>query len=112
VRRILATADAHYRAADRGIPLLPRSCRFAIRASRLIYSRIGNAIEQNGHDTVTRRAHVSLPHKLALIARAAPVLLSNFDETVRRSTGPADASLARLVAQVGLPVPRALAEPG
>src|SRR5205823_963941 len=35
VRRLLARADAHYRAADRGVPLLPRGCRFAIASSRL-----------------------------------------------------------------------------
>jgi phytoene synthase len=103
VRRLLARADAHYRAADLGIPLLPRGCRFAITASRLIYSRIGRAIQKNGHDSVTRRAYVSLPHKLALVARASLSLFRGPGERELHSVGPADAALSPLLAACGLP---------
>lgn len=107
VRRLLARADAHYRAADLGVPLLPRSCRFAIASSRLIYSRIGDAIARQGHDSITRRAYVSLPHKLALVGRATCAFWSVAGRRVRASVGPADAPLARMLAEVGLPPRRA-----
>jgi phytoene synthase len=105
VRRLLERADAHYRAADLGVPLLPRSCRFAIASSRLIYSQIGRAIAQNGYDTVTRRAIVSLPGKLCLVARATGALFSSPGAASLASVGPADTALARLLAETGLPVP-------
>lgn len=111
-RRLLARADAHYRAADLGVPLLPRGCRFAIASSRLIYSRIGDRIGANGFDSVTRRAHVSLAGKLALVARATGALFSSAGAASLQSTGPADVQLARLVADVGLPVPQRLLTDG
>jgi len=113
-QRLLALADAHYRAADLGIPLLPRSCRLAITASRLIYSRIGKAIRNNGYDSITRRAYVSLPAKLGLVLAALPSLLSSAGPKNSESMGPQDAALGRLVQQAGLPVPpsvKLLAEP-
>ena len=110
VRRLLARADAHYRSADLGIPLLPRSCRLAIASSRLIYARIGDAIAQNGHDSVTRRAHVSLLGKLGLVARATGALFSTVTARQLESVGPADRALAPLLAEVGLPSSRALPE--
>jgi phytoene synthase len=100
VRRILERAEAHYRSADLGVPLLPRSCRFAIASSRLIYSRIGRAIARNGHDSVTQRAYVSLPHKLALVMRAFGALFGN---GVDRSPGPADGVIVPLLSQCRLP---------
>jgi phytoene synthase len=109
VKRLLARADAHYRAADRGVPLLPRACRFAIASSRLIYSRIGDAIAQNDYDSVTRRAYVPLGRKLLLVARATGALFSTESGCITHQ-GPADRKLARLVAEVGLPAPRLLAE--
>ncbi len=108
VKRLLARADAHYRAADLGVPLLPRGCRFAIASSRLIYSAIGDAIAQNGYDSLTRRAYVPLGGKLLLCGRA----LGAFFSSSRRSlvsSGPADAALSRLLVDVGLPAPRLLA---
>lgn len=103
VRALLARAEAHYRAADRGIPLLPRDCRPAICASRRIYAAIGAAIARNGYDSVTRRAFVSLPGKLWLAAGALPALFSTAGARERESTGPADALLAPLVRAAGLP---------
>jgi phytoene synthase len=70
VRRLLAAADALYDRAERGIAELPRDCRPAIQAARLVYAEIGREVEAAGHDSVTRRAIVRSQRKLALIARA------------------------------------------
>jgi phytoene synthase len=106
VQQLLARADGHYRAADLGVPLLPRSCRFAIRSSRLIYSAIGDAIAQNSYDSVTTRAWVPLPAKLWLVARSLAALFSSPPPT---STGPADAAISKMLVEVGLPAPKLLA---
>jgi phytoene synthase len=104
VKRLLARAETHYRAADAGVPLLPRGCRFAIRSSRLIYSAIGDSIADNGYDSITRRAFVPLAKKLWLVGRAL------FPNTAGAATvGPADAAISRLLVEVGLPAPRLLA---
>jgi 15-cis-phytoene synthase len=105
VKRVLARADAHYRAADLGVPLLPRSCRFAIASSRLIYSSIGDAIAQNSYDSVTVRAYVPLARKLWLVGRSLGAFFSSPPAT---STGPADAALSRMLVEVGLPAPKLL----
>jgi 15-cis-phytoene synthase len=111
VRILLARADAHYRAADLGVPLLPRGCRLAIASSRLIYSRIGAAIARNNHDSITQRAYVSLPRKLLLVTRATAAIFSSPGPREWESTGPADAALSRLVASTGLPTPPLLTQP-
>src|SRR5947209_2188628 len=92
VRAILARAEAHYRAADRGVPLLPRDCRFAIASARNIYSAIGGAIAKNGYDSVSQRAYVSLPRKLWLVARALPARFSSRSDAQAQAhaPGPAD----------------------
>ena len=71
VRRLLDEADALYRRADRGIAMLPRECRVAIRAARLVYSDIGRTIAAADHDSVTRRAVVPRSRKLWLLLRAS-----------------------------------------
>jgi phytoene synthase len=111
VRRLLARAESHYRAADRGVPLLPRGCRFAIASSRQIYSAIGGAIARNGYDTIRQRAYVPLSRKLMLVARSLGAPLSTGGARSRQSVGPADAALSRLIVEVGLPAPRLLAQP-
>lgn len=75
VSRLLDAAERLYRRADGGIPLLPVDCRIAIRAARLIYADIGRRIRRARMDSVTRRAVVSTPRKLILVARAADALL-------------------------------------
>jgi phytoene synthase len=104
-KALLARADGHYRAADRGVPLLPRDCRFAIRSARRIYSAIGGAIARNGYDSVSRRAYVSLPRKLALVAASLPARFGSDRDAARRAAdpGPADEALRTLVRAVGLP---------
>ena len=101
VRAILALADAHYRAADRGVPLLPSDCRFAIASARNIYSAIGAAIARNGYDSVSQRAYVSLPGKLWLVARALPARFRAARDA--HAPGPADELLRAQIHAVGLP---------
>ena len=100
VQRLLAQAAAHYRAADVGIPLLPRDCRLAIASSRKIYAAIGDAIAVNGYDSITRRAYVTLGGKLRLVASALPIVWSR---PLPPIVGPADDVLAPLVRAAGLP---------
>jgi len=71
VRRLLDEADALYRRADRGIAMLPRECKVAIRAARLVYSDIGRTIARADYDSVTRRAVVPRSRKLWLLLRAS-----------------------------------------
>jgi phytoene synthase len=70
VARVLATADELYRRAEQGVAALPRDCRPAIQAARLVYAEIGREIERAGLDSVSRRAVVSAQRKWALVARA------------------------------------------
>jgi len=104
-RAILERAEGHYRAADRGVPLLPRDCRFAIASARRIYAAIGDAIARNGYDSVSQRAYVSLPRKLLLVASAWPARFGKGGDAAERAAapGPADEALRALVRAVGLP---------
>ena len=71
VQRLLDAADRLYARAEHGIAALPRDCRPAIRAARLVYAEIGRELERSGLDSVTRRVVVSSRRKLALMTRAA-----------------------------------------
>jgi phytoene synthase len=71
VRELLALADTHYRAADRGIPDLPWRAALAVRAARSVYSAIGSRIAATGYDVSAGRAVVSRRRKLAHVAGAA-----------------------------------------
>ncbi len=105
VRRLLARADEHYRAADLGVPLLPRACRLAIASSRQIYAAIGEAVRANGYDSISTRAYVPLGRKLLLVLRASAALFSA-STPIRSlaSIGPADATLGAELRACGLPV--------
>lgn len=70
VSRLLAEADMLYERAALGIPALPRDCRPAIQAARLVYADIGREVERAGFDSVSRRACVSSQRKLGLMAVA------------------------------------------
>lgn len=70
VARLLAEADRLYQRAALGIAALPRDCRPAIQAARLVYAEIGREIERAGGDSVTKRAFVSSQRKLGLMAMA------------------------------------------
>jgi phytoene synthase len=75
VKRLLTVADELYTRAEQGIAALPRDCRPAIHAARLVYAEIGRQIERQGLDSVAMRAVVPRQRKLALIARAAGAVL-------------------------------------
>ncbi|MEI7463928.1 MAG: phytoene/squalene synthase family protein [Burkholderiales bacterium] len=70
VSRLLAEAETLYERAVLGIAVLPRDCRPAIQAARLVYADIGRAVERSGFDSVSRRAFVSSQRKLGLMAVA------------------------------------------
>jgi phytoene synthase len=70
VARLLAAADELYARAEHGIAELPRNCRPAIRAARLVYAEIGREVERAGLDSMSRRAVVSHQRKLTLITQA------------------------------------------
>lgn len=73
-RRLLVEAEHLYARADAGIADLPRDARVAIRAARLIYAEIGEAVAAAGYDSVSRRAFTSPQRKLWLLASATPAV--------------------------------------
>lgn len=75
VQRLLAAAQALYTRAEHGVAELPRGCRAAIMAARLVYAEIGVQLAREGLDSVNRRTVVSPRRKLALMARAASAAL-------------------------------------
>ncbi len=75
IKRVLRAAHLLYVRSETGIGALPRDCRAAIMAARLIYAEIGKEIERNGYDAVNYRAVVSRPRKWALVARAVSTYL-------------------------------------
>ncbi len=82
VARLLQAADVLYERSEHGIAHLPRDCRPAIRAARLIYAEIGRVLERAGCDSINHRAVVSGKRKLALLARASgAVLIAPADPT-------------------------------
>ena len=76
IERTLREADRLYARSDAGVAMLPRDCRMAIRAARLLYSNIGTELRRRGCDSVTTRAVVPGASKLKLLARANAALLS------------------------------------
>ncbi|MBT9486741.1 MAG: phytoene/squalene synthase family protein [Rubrivivax sp.] len=75
IERLLAAADALYLRAEHGIAALPRDCRPAIRAARLVYAEIGQQLRRSGHDAIGQRTVVPTRRKLALMARASAAAL-------------------------------------
>ena len=75
IDRLIKSADVLYLRSEHGIGQLPRDCRPAIRAARLVYAEIGRELEKAGLDSINHRAVVSGKRKLALIARATGAAL-------------------------------------
>ncbi len=75
IARVLAEAERLYARAECGVSGLPRSCRPAIQAARLVYAEIGHALRAAGLDSVQRRTVVPLSRKLGLLARASTAAL-------------------------------------
>jgi len=70
VARMLEHADALYQQSSQGIADLPRDCRAAIQAARLIYAEIGHQLVRSGLNSVDQRTVVSSTRKMALIGQA------------------------------------------
>jgi 15-cis-phytoene synthase len=75
VSRLLSVADELYARAEEGVAELPRDCRSAIQAARLVYAEIGRVVEQQGLNSVDRRAVVSGQRKFWLVALASTFLI-------------------------------------
>ena len=71
INRLIKAADVLYERSEHGIGQLPRDCRPAIRAARLVYAEIGRELEKAGLDSINHRAVVSAKRKLALLIRAS-----------------------------------------
>lgn len=70
IQRVLHEADLLYARGSLGIGNLPRDCRAAVLAARLIYAEIGNQLRRDGYNSVDSRAVVGSPRKLALLGQA------------------------------------------
>jgi phytoene synthase len=111
IERLLCEADRLYLQSTQGIASLPRDCRSAIMAARLIYAEIGEQLRRDGLNPVQHRAVVATSRKLSLLASAwlqsswlAPVAanlsaepLAAIDYLVRHCTAAAE-SLQELAA--------------
>jgi phytoene synthase len=75
IARLLAAADELYARAEHGIAALPRGCRPAIQAARLVYAEIGRELARSRFDSVSRRSVVSARRKAFLMARAVAALV-------------------------------------
>ncbi len=75
ITRLLAEAERLYARGECGVCDLPRDCRPAIQAARLVYAEIGHALEASGLDSVHRRTVVGTGRKLALLMRACGAVL-------------------------------------
>jgi phytoene synthase len=74
VARLLAEAERLYARAECGVADLPRSCRPAIHAARLVYAEIGHALAAAGLDSVRQRTVVGTRRKLMLLMRSCTAL--------------------------------------
>ena len=68
--RLLDEADQLYQRASSGIAELPKDCRAAILAARLIYAEIGHQLRRQGGNSVDQRTVVSSARKIALIGQS------------------------------------------
>ncbi len=71
VLRLLDEADRLYRQATLGVALLPRDCRAAILAARLIYADIGRQMRRQAIDPMQQRSVVPTARKLVLAGQAS-----------------------------------------
>ena len=109
IDRLIKAADVLYQRSEHGIGQLPRDCRPAIRAARLVYAEIGRELEKMGMDSVNHRAVVSGKRKLALLVRASgAALVAPADPTHHFAALPANQFL---VQSAKLPPGDAPAEP-
>lgn len=76
VARLLHIADELYTRAEEGVAELPRDCRSAIQAARLVYAEIGREVERAGLNSIDRRAVVSGQRKFWLVAKASTAAIA------------------------------------
>ncbi len=76
IERLLAEADRLYARGECGVSGLPRDCRPAIQAARLVYAEIGRTLQASGLDSVRQRAFVPTGRKLVLLLRACGAALT------------------------------------
>ena len=107
-KRLLEAADVLYQRAEQGIAELPRDCRPAIHAARLVYAEIGHQLVRNGLDSITRRTVVPRSRKLALIARATgAVFIAPAAQAHALAPLPAISYLVNAAAASLIPAPQA-----
>jgi 15-cis-phytoene synthase len=70
IARLLNAADTLYRRAERGVAELPRDCRPAIQAARLVYAEIGHELGRHHLDSISTRTVVPGSRKTWLMGRA------------------------------------------
>lgn len=63
-------AQGYYRVAERLVPLIQPAGKPTFRIMMRIYRGILDSIERNGYDVHSRRARVSTPKKLGIVAQA------------------------------------------
>lgn len=96
IDRLIKAADVLYERSEHGIGQLPRDCRPAIRAARLVYAEIGRQLEKAGLDSINHRAVVSGKRKLALLAKASgSALISPADPKMEFAALPANQFLVQ-----------------
>jgi 15-cis-phytoene synthase len=76
VARLLNVADELYARAEEGVAELPRDCRSAIQAARLVYAEIGREVERAGLNSIDGRAVVSGKRKFWLVALASTAAIA------------------------------------
>lgn len=64
MQSLIARARGLYAEAEKGIPMLPRRARKAVRLASVLYSRILDRIEANGYDVFSSRARTSKAEKI------------------------------------------------
>jgi 15-cis-phytoene synthase len=99
VARLLAEAERLYARAECGVIGLPRDCRPAIQAARLVYAEIGHALEAAGLDSVQRRTVVPTRRKLALLTRAVGALLKAPGHPIAAGAGSAPLPAVRFLVE-------------
>ncbi len=103
VRRLLVSADFLYARGGFGVATLPIFCRPGIDAARRLYAGIGRQVERAGGDSVSRRARVSAPRKLACVVRSLGAPLLQAEERV---SPPLAAAQFLVAAAASAPLPR------
>jgi phytoene synthase len=107
VRRLLRHADTLYARAEQGFAHLPWDCRAGIGAARHVYAAIGRAVEDQGGDSVTRRAVVRGTTKARLMARGVTAIIAR---PARHPAPPLPATRFLVEAVATQPAAPALAE--